>query len=265
MEMEMRELPTFRTRRFALKAIAKLLMVCVLLGAAQTKPARAGFETLTQGVQAAAWTVAQQDAGTDAERRQAANQWLKRARQAIKDGNLELADDYVGRAEKLGVKFDSLLSQFSDSPSKVRRDIASARQASGKSAPPSQRFTPNPTQETPGRAPASGKRRRQRQACRIVDRRCQSSCGSLSGKWTKRAQARRDERSDLVATKSDRLGCRFWPQRVFAGRSGPRAPTSGRGSEAIGEQHSIDRYARLARYAAQRSQCSVRFTIAGSQ
>lgn len=142
-----------------MKAIAKPFIVCVVWAAAQVPSAMAGWDLVAQGTQAAVGMIAQQDEATDAERRQAADQWVKRARQAMKDGNLDLADDYVMRAEKIDAKYNSMLSRFSDSPAKVRRDLTEARKKSGKTvAAPSQRMTPSrPSQEEPAQTAASGR------------------------------------------------------------------------------------------------------------
>jgi general secretion pathway protein D len=141
-----------------LKAIAKALVVCVIWATAQSHWVVAGTDLVVQGAGAAMWSVAQQDAGSDDQRRQAADQWLKRARQAVKDGNLELADDYVGRAEKLNAKYDSFLSRFSDTPTKVRRDIAEAKSANKAAVPPSQRIAPSrPSSEAPANVVAGSR------------------------------------------------------------------------------------------------------------
>ncbi len=53
---------------------------------------------------------------------------LRRSRVAMKGGNLELAERYVGQAEAMakqaGIKFEGFLNAFADSPAKVRRDLA---------------------------------------------------------------------------------------------------------------------------------------------
>lgn len=54
---------------------------------------------------------------------------LKRARQAMEDGDLEVADSLLSRAEKLGVRFGVL--HLGDTPKKARRDLERLR----KSAP----------------------------------------------------------------------------------------------------------------------------------
>ena len=48
---------------------------------------------------------------------------LHQARVAMKGGNLELAERYIAQAEKLNSKKDGLLSRFSDTPEKARREL----------------------------------------------------------------------------------------------------------------------------------------------
>jgi general secretion pathway protein D len=120
-----------------LKAIARLLFVLVMiLNSATTL--RAGTPAAIQSV--VAIQAIGQSAG-DAERKQSAEQWLKLSRQSLRAGDLDQASTYLERAEKLNVKFDSFMSRFSDTPEKIRRDIAAARAAGTKPATPSQRFT----------------------------------------------------------------------------------------------------------------------------
>lgn len=94
--------------------------------------------------------------------RRKAEDLLQRARHAIEDGKLELAQWYVDRAENLNVNFDTFLRRMSDTPAKIRDDIRKARvnletlptlQNNTQSQPrdksssvaPSQQFTPQTT------------------------------------------------------------------------------------------------------------------------
>jgi general secretion pathway protein D len=72
---------------------------------------------------------------------EADGQFLKRARQAMRDGNYQLAEYYVERAEKEERRSSRLFGRFGDSPQKVRRDLAKARAGRDETVPtPSSRF-----------------------------------------------------------------------------------------------------------------------------
>ena len=110
-------------------------------------------------------------------KRRDSDQWLQRARQAMKEGKLELAQDYLVRAEKTGAVYESIFARFVDTPEKVRRDLDAMRKtgpggpgtasgpgavggpgtASGSAAAgglPSDRFKPSTLAPPPG--PAAG-------------------------------------------------------------------------------------------------------------
>lgn len=55
-----------------------------------------------------------------------AGKWLRLSRQAIADGNIALAKNYVVRAEQLKPQYDALTIRFEDTPQKVRAAIAQA-------------------------------------------------------------------------------------------------------------------------------------------
>jgi hypothetical protein len=64
-----------------------------------------------------------------AAKRRDSDQWLQRARQAMKEGKLELAQDYLVRAEKTGAVYESIFARFVDTPEKVRRDLDAMRKS----------------------------------------------------------------------------------------------------------------------------------------
>ncbi|HVW39186.1 MAG TPA: hypothetical protein VHB99_17845, partial [Pirellulales bacterium] len=85
-------------------------------------------------------------ANVDEQRREAAD-LLGRARNAMKEGKLELADSLVMRAEKLNVSYGRL--HLGDTPKKARADLNRLLKTSGGSTKlPSQKFQP----EAPGGA-----------------------------------------------------------------------------------------------------------------
>ena len=45
----------------------------------------------------------------------------------MKNGNLELAEYCIERAEKQNVKYDPLFARFKDTPAKVRKDLEEMR------------------------------------------------------------------------------------------------------------------------------------------
>lgn len=115
-----------------MKAIGRSQLLCVILVTTSVAAVHAGSTASFQGVAAMIQVIGQSAPATDIERKQSAEQWLKLARQSLRDGDIEQATKYVERAEKLNVRFNSLLSRFSDTPEKVRRDIAAVQ---GQGAP----------------------------------------------------------------------------------------------------------------------------------
>ena len=58
-----------------------------------------------------------------------AGELLRRARTAMKGGNLELAERFIAQAEKLNTKQDGFLSRFADTPAKARRELDRLKKA----------------------------------------------------------------------------------------------------------------------------------------
>jgi general secretion pathway protein D len=63
--------------------------------------------------------------------RREAEELLRQARGAIKQGDLAQARWYLDRVEKMNVRFDGLFQRFGDSPQKVRRDLAKLEPTEG--------------------------------------------------------------------------------------------------------------------------------------
>ena len=59
--------------------------------------------------------------------RRKADDLLKRARSAMDDGNLALAEWYLDRVDKMEVKFDSVFGRTTDTPARLRESIAQAK------------------------------------------------------------------------------------------------------------------------------------------
>ncbi len=152
---------TSNAGRFALKprhyphyAIA-IGMLCCVLAQSQNHAAASDFCVLT------ATALCGQLGGMN-ERRTADN-LIRRARDLMNEGNLELAEWYVEKAEKLDVKFDGLWSRFADTPQKIRADLLKLKakkklaDAAKQLQPPtpSQQFRPQPaTAKAPAKAPS---------------------------------------------------------------------------------------------------------------
>ena len=138
-----------------MKASVQLLTGCVALGL--TLPA-----TMCQAAapQAGVWTTAAALAGqfgASSDARRQADDLLRQARKAIKEGDLAKADGLIGQAEKLGVKYDALTARFVDTPEKLRKLLDDAKSRAAGAAPagpqlPSSRFPAM----LPGQKPQSG-------------------------------------------------------------------------------------------------------------
>ncbi|ADB16715.1 type II and III secretion system protein [Pirellula staleyi DSM 6068] len=86
----------------------------------------------------AAWTIANTATGqfgASAGPRREADDLLRQARKALKDGDFALADTLIGKAEKLNVQYDALTERFYDTPAKLRKVLEEEKaKASGKPA-----------------------------------------------------------------------------------------------------------------------------------
>lgn len=83
-------------------------------------------------------------------RRRQCDDLLRKARQAMKDGQVAAAEEHLKRAEQLGVVYDNLFARFVDTPEKVRKDLDALKQEQGPTATkPSTRFEPRETADPP--------------------------------------------------------------------------------------------------------------------
>ncbi len=81
------------------------------------------------------------DSNKPREKRQQANDLLRRARQAMGEGNLDAAESLISQADALNVQYGPF--HFGDTPKKARRDLQRKRSASkGSPLRPSQLFAP---------------------------------------------------------------------------------------------------------------------------
>lgn len=101
----------------------------------------------TFGWTAGVLAVGQDRAEESSAARRQSDELLRRARQAIKDGDAAAAEDALRQAEKLDVKYNSnLFSRFAETPEKIRKDLDALKRQQG-TAPvkPSTRFQPDAT------------------------------------------------------------------------------------------------------------------------
>ena len=111
-----------------MKAIVKLSVGCVALTVTLgAVTAFAGPHPITNGANVGVLLFGQSVARSDATSREKADDWLRQARRAMKEGKLDLAQYYLERAERLNVSYDALFAKFVDTPKKVRQDLAKLR------------------------------------------------------------------------------------------------------------------------------------------
>lgn len=122
-----------------MKASVHLLTGCVALGLAlptnlsQAAAPLAGSFAITNA------SVGQFGFGKNDNRREA-DDLLKDARQAMKEGKYDQAGDLIAKADKLGVKYNSLTDRWADTPEKLRKLLADEQAKAGKPQRPSSMF-----------------------------------------------------------------------------------------------------------------------------
>lgn len=137
-----------------MKAIVSFSVWCVaLVMTLGTATALAGPHTVVSSLSVGMASIGQAESAADAAARQEAGKWLSQSRQAIKDGNREFAEYYLQRAEKLNVKYDALFARFSDTPEKVRADLAKIPAGGPAAAAPGRTAPAAPPGQTASRDP----------------------------------------------------------------------------------------------------------------
>ncbi len=125
-----------------MKRTARLLTGCLsLAGTVWTQSAWANPPLLNQ-VAIGQALLGQTAAEDPTAKRREADDLVRRARQCMKDGDLEQAHELVSKAEQLGVVYSGITARFGDTPDKARKDLDAMRGKSGKVAKPSDRFKP---------------------------------------------------------------------------------------------------------------------------
>lgn len=112
-----------------MKASAQLLIGSLALATMLSASAAQGAP---HGV--AAWTIATDATGqfgASAGPRREADDLLRQARKAMKDGDFALAETLIGKAEKLNVQYDALTERFYDTPAKLRKVLDEEKSKNG--------------------------------------------------------------------------------------------------------------------------------------
>ena len=104
----------------SLVLLGTLVLPCSAIDTATTSRMLAGATVPGQ--------VNSDDAGIQ---RQQAAQLLKQARQAMERGQLQLAGNYLDRAESLNPQYDAVTVKFQDTPAKVRAELVRNGGAAG--------------------------------------------------------------------------------------------------------------------------------------
>jgi len=135
-----------------LKASVHLLIGCVALSS--TLPAiQTSAAVPTAGVVVAIAATGQ--TGAEADPRRQADELLRQARKAIKDGAYDQAEGLISQAERTGVKYDPLTARFVDTPEKMRKLLTDERaKGSQASDKPSSRFPALLSRQQPQQPPA---------------------------------------------------------------------------------------------------------------
>ncbi len=111
-----------------MSATARLLGCCVGLGLTlSVSSVLAGPHVLDGSTHVCWMALGQADQSSSSDSRRVAEKWLRQARDAMKNGNLELAEYCIERAEKQNVKYDPLFARFKDTPAKARKDLEELR------------------------------------------------------------------------------------------------------------------------------------------
>ena len=122
-----------------MKASVHLLTGCVALGL--TLPTNLSQAAVPLAGSFAVTNASMGQFGGKSETRREADDLLKRARLAMKDGKLDQAGALITQAEKLDVKYSSLTDRWADTPEKLRKALAEEKAKADKQPQrPSSRF-----------------------------------------------------------------------------------------------------------------------------
>ncbi len=147
-----------------MRTTAKRLGWCAALGLTlSVSSVFAGAIPWPGGTHVIAIATGQLGSGNQSANRRVADQWLRQAREAMKTGNIDLAEHYLERAEKMNVRYDSVFARMKDTPIKVRKDLLKMRAEGGQAKPKTgsaltRLLHPNASQAPPTDAYGGGNR-----------------------------------------------------------------------------------------------------------
>jgi general secretion pathway protein D len=122
-----------------LKASVHLLTGCVALGLTLPTNLSQAAAPLAGSLAVTHAAIGQFGIGKSENRREA-DDLLKRAREAVKNGKFDQASDFIAKADKLGVKYSPITDRWADTPEKLRKLVADEKAKGAKPERPSSRF-----------------------------------------------------------------------------------------------------------------------------
>ena len=134
-------------RRIALKSLARITPLCFLVTGVLADSVCVGSNPTTQMSLLTPHVLAQKSSAPAQDRQKNADAFLRQARQAMKQGNLEAAASYLKRAEALEPEYDPVWNGLKDTPAQVRKDLARLQAASDTTLP-SRQFNAQQPQTT---------------------------------------------------------------------------------------------------------------------
>lgn len=183
-----------------MKATMKFLAVIVSLGVVVSSlPAWAGG-----GGSSPSASSSPRGAADDGDKRAEASKSLRLADQAMKEGNLPLAEYYIERAEKLNVAYDPATAQFENTPAKARQKLAQLKAGGAKSG----KASAKPAAATSGGTPADPFAARHRD----------SAVDSLTNDSKAKAKMFL-EKGRAALTAKDLVGATSWYQKAVAAKA----------------------------------------------
>lgn len=111
-----------------MSATARLLGWCVALWTTlSVSSVLAGPNVMVGGTHVGWLVFGQTDQNNSAASRREGDQWLRQAREAMKKGDLDYAEECLDRADQLGGGQSSIFSPLKDTPAKARQDLEKQR------------------------------------------------------------------------------------------------------------------------------------------
>ena len=130
-----------------MKSLARITPLCFLVTGVLADSVCVGSNPTTQMSLLTPHVLAQKSSAPAQDRQKNADAFLRQARQAMKQGNLEAAASYLKRAEALEPEYDPVWNGLKDTPAQVRKDLARLQAASDTTLP-SRQFNAQQPQTT---------------------------------------------------------------------------------------------------------------------